>query len=589
MADNFNRQVLRVAVAQICQSMGWDALQKSTHDTLTDVMQRYLEEIGKVAYSYTQLCEKEENTSAENATFTSAEETEKIKSTPLKESSNVMESSDNVAVKRRHEGGMLFPRDNKRSRFDIPANLSLEKKENLENTDAESLSPATPVSPYLPQDLPKIPEEPAKAPSFIKAKAVQKQMVLPLQKLTPPEKKTKTETSPSSKKPKIKKEKSISPKVQNIVASPSSKSEMLSPVKKPSSTKNSPSAKKKSPMNVKSPVVEKQIIKKSPNKGSENKAPTFSSKSSPSKELLSKAIPAKKSPSIVEGKKDVGSPKVKGREFKPMKKKKLITDEMDKGTSAHNADKTTSSPSLNTPKLMIKLLPKSDQARESPKSSPVEQKISTTPVKVKTASSPSSTKALIMKPKTSEGVVKSEKKSKISSESLEIAVLKKEHSKKKKKKKDKDKDKDKEKSIRKEKRKSDKAEPPIPKIRFKLDPSGESKTGETMTSSSKSATSSSQSSSKKTSRIVIETENVSIITETWSNTLDYDPDRAYFCPVCHKQDDGSPMVGCDGCDEWCHWPCVGLMAAPPESEKWYCPLCLVRKDKTKKGKSKKKS
>ena len=54
--DNFNRQVLRVAVAQICQSMGWDALQKSTHDTLTDVMQRYLEEIGKVAYGYTQLC-----------------------------------------------------------------------------------------------------------------------------------------------------------------------------------------------------------------------------------------------------------------------------------------------------------------------------------------------------------------------------------------------------------------------------------------------------------------------------------------------------------------------------------------------------
>ncbi len=34
---------------------------------------------------------------------------------------------------------------------------------------------------------------------------------------------------------------------------------------------------------------------------------------------------------------------------------------------------------------------------------------------------------------------------------------------------------------------------------------------------------------------------------------DYDPNRAYFCPVCHKQDDGSPMVGCDGCDEWCHW------------------------------------
>ena len=57
MMDGFNRQVLRVAVAQICQSMGWDAVQKSTHDTLTDVLQRYLEEIGKVAYGYTQICE----------------------------------------------------------------------------------------------------------------------------------------------------------------------------------------------------------------------------------------------------------------------------------------------------------------------------------------------------------------------------------------------------------------------------------------------------------------------------------------------------------------------------------------------------
>ena len=34
--------------------------------------------------------------------------------------------------------------------------------------------------------------------------------------------------------------------------------------------------------------------------------------------------------------------------------------------------------------------------------------------------------------------------------------------------------------------------------------------------------------------------------------------------------------------------CVGLMAAPPENEKFYCPLCLLKKDKTKKGKSKKK-
>lgn len=27
----------------------------------------------------------------------------------------------------------------------------------------------------------------------------------------------------------------------------------------------------------------------------------------------------------------------------------------------------------------------------------------------------------------------------------------------------------------------------------------------------------------------------------------------YFCPLCLKPDDGSPMIGCDGCDSWIHW------------------------------------
>lgn len=371
-----------------------------------------------------------------------------------------METGDNGALKRHYEGSALFRRDRKRSRLDMPANLILEKKENIENTDGESLSPATPVSPYLPQDLPKIPEEPTNPPSLPKVKTEEKQlpilkkeMTLPLQKLTPPEKKTKVEISSSPKKPKVKKEKSISPSVANIVASSSPKSELSSPVKKLSHTKQSPSSKMKSPSNIKSPMVEKQIIKKSSNKSNENKAPSFGSKVSPSKELSSKATPTKKSPSIVVAKKDVVSPKVKEREFKPLKKKKKISEVEDKGKSPNDSNKTTSSRSTGTPKLMIKLLPKLDERVESSKSSPVEQKISTSPVKVKTTSSSPSIKALSLKPVTSgsEINVKSEKKLKMSSESSDIAQLKKEHSKKKKKKKDKDKDK--EKSIHKEKRK----------------------------------------------------------------------------------------------------------------------------------------
>lgn len=56
MCDGFNHGALQTAVAQICQSMGWDALQKSTHDLLTDVLQKYLEEIAKSAHGYSQLC-----------------------------------------------------------------------------------------------------------------------------------------------------------------------------------------------------------------------------------------------------------------------------------------------------------------------------------------------------------------------------------------------------------------------------------------------------------------------------------------------------------------------------------------------------
>ncbi|XP_032227627.2 transcription initiation factor TFIID subunit 3 isoform X2 [Nematostella vectensis] len=62
MTERFNHFALRVAVAQICQSMGWDSLHKSTHDLLTDVMQKYMEEIAKSAHAYCQLyCHTEPN------------------------------------------------------------------------------------------------------------------------------------------------------------------------------------------------------------------------------------------------------------------------------------------------------------------------------------------------------------------------------------------------------------------------------------------------------------------------------------------------------------------------------------------------
>jgi len=51
----------------------------------------------------------------------------------------------------------------------------------------------------------------------------------------------------------------------------------------------------------------------------------------------------------------------------------------------------------------------------------------------------------------------------------------------------------------------------------------------------------------------------------------------YYCPSCSKPDDGSPMVGCDKCDNWHHYSCVGLKNTPPKDQKWYCPDCKNKK------------
>uniref|UniRef100_A0ACB8FN76 Uncharacterized protein n=1 Tax=Sphaerodactylus townsendi TaxID=933632 RepID=A0ACB8FN76_9SAUR len=56
------------------------------------------------------------------------------------------------------------------------------------------------------------------------------------------------------------------------------------------------------------------------------------------------------------------------------------------------------------------------------------------------------------------------------------------------------------------------------------------------------------------------------IRDEWGNKI-------WICPGCEKPDDGSPMIGCDGCDDWYHWPCVGLTAAPPEEMQWFCSSC----------------
>lgn len=53
---------------------------------------------------------------------------------------------------------------------------------------------------------------------------------------------------------------------------------------------------------------------------------------------------------------------------------------------------------------------------------------------------------------------------------------------------------------------------------------------------------------------------------------DAEGNQVWVCPTCGAQDDGSPMIGCDGCDAWYHWVCVGIKS-PPDSAKWFCGTC----------------
>lgn len=64
--------------------------------------------------------------------------------------------------------------------------------------------------------------------------------------------------------------------------------------------------------------------------------------------------------------------------------------------------------------------------------------------------------------------------------------------------------------------------------------------------------------------------------------------KVWICPACAQVDNGTPMIGCDSCDAWYHWECVGIQVPPDESENWYCRACISRKQDSYSGEKKKK-
>ncbi|CAG9537347.1 unnamed protein product [Cercopithifilaria johnstoni] len=60
-------------------------------------------------------------------------------------------------------------------------------------------------------------------------------------------------------------------------------------------------------------------------------------------------------------------------------------------------------------------------------------------------------------------------------------------------------------------------------------------------------------------------------------------DTMWICPECSVAyvEGATDMVGCDACDNWFHWNCVGLLVAPPDDAPWYCQNCAKKKLKKK--------
>lgn len=59
--------------------------------------------------------------------------------------------------------------------------------------------------------------------------------------------------------------------------------------------------------------------------------------------------------------------------------------------------------------------------------------------------------------------------------------------------------------------------------------------------------------------------------------VDEHGNKIWVCPACGRPDNGSPMIGCDGCDGWYHWVCVGITEEPGASEDWFCKACLAKR------------
>lgn len=56
MANQFKYEILKISVAEICQTIGFQGIYSTPLDVLADILHRYIFEVCKLTHRYTEHC-----------------------------------------------------------------------------------------------------------------------------------------------------------------------------------------------------------------------------------------------------------------------------------------------------------------------------------------------------------------------------------------------------------------------------------------------------------------------------------------------------------------------------------------------------
>ncbi len=54
--NNYTQQILKVTVAQLCQTIGWNSIQSTPLELMSDILNKYIKEIATQTHRYSELC-----------------------------------------------------------------------------------------------------------------------------------------------------------------------------------------------------------------------------------------------------------------------------------------------------------------------------------------------------------------------------------------------------------------------------------------------------------------------------------------------------------------------------------------------------